>query len=68
MNLIGIFKKFDNLGRIVIPKEFRERYALNNEVEIIATQDGILIKNPDYFLTREHFEKADSKEIGEDHR
>lgn len=52
MKLIGIFKKFDKLGRIVIPKELRERYALDNEVEIIATKDGVLIKNPEYILTK----------------
>ena len=49
---IGIIKEFDKLGRIVIPKEYRERYALKNEVEIIATEEGVLLKNPEYFLTK----------------
>ena len=53
MDKIGILKSFDKLGRIVIPKELRERYALNDEVEIIATKDGVLIKNPEYTLTKE---------------
>ena len=52
MNKIGILKEFDKLGRIVIPKELRERYMLDGNVEIIATEDGVLIKNPDYFLTK----------------
>ena len=45
-------RKVDKLGRIVIPKDLRERYALNNKVEIIATKDGILIKSPEYFLSK----------------
>lgn len=52
MDFIGITKNFDKLGRIVIPKEFRERYGLGNNVEIIATKDGVLIKNPEYILIK----------------
>ena len=54
----GIFKEFDKLGRIVIPKEFRERYAFCSKVEIVATDDGVLLKNPQYFL-----EKRKRKEV-----
>ena len=43
MSDIGILKEFDKLGRIVIPKEMRERYGFNSAVEIIATKDGVLI-------------------------
>ena len=43
---IGIIKEFDKLGRIVIPKEIRERYGLHGRVEIITTKDGILLKSP----------------------
>ena len=50
MKAIGVIKNFDKLGRIVIPKDLRDRYALNKEVELIATKDGILIKNPEYIL------------------
>ena len=52
MNEIGILKKIDNVGRIVIPKELRDRYGLSDEVELTATKDGVLIKKPDYFLTK----------------
>ncbi|MBR7112039.1 MAG: hypothetical protein IKC75_03870 [Clostridia bacterium] len=52
MSKIGIIKGFDKLGRIVVPKELRDRYALNGEVEIIATKEGVLLKNPEYFLTK----------------
>ena len=49
---IGIIKEIDSVGRIVIPKELRERYALNDKVEIIATEEVVLIKNQEYFLTK----------------
>ena len=58
MDDIGVLKEIDRLGRIVIPKEFRERYLLDNKVEIVATREGILIKNPEYRLTR--IEESDS--------
>ena len=44
---IGIIKEVDRLGRIVIPKEMRERYLIDGRVEIVMTEDGILIKSPD---------------------
>lgn len=50
MDKIGIIKEFDKLGRIVIPKELRDRYGLSKEVEIVATADGILLKNTEYIL------------------
>ena len=56
MKAIGVIKNFDKLGRIVIPKDLRDRYALNKEVELIATKDGILIKNPEYILIKEKAE------------
>ena len=49
---IGIIKEFDKLGRIVIPKELRERFSLSDSVEIVATPDGILLKNPDFILVK----------------
>ena len=58
MDYIGVFKEIDRLGRIAIPKEFRERYFLDNKVEIVATREGILIKNPEYCLTK--IEETDS--------
>ena len=50
--LVGGIKSFDKLGRIVIPKELRERFALADEVKIVATQDGVLLKNPNYVLVK----------------
>ena len=45
-------KCVDRLGRIVIPKELRERFLLNDEVEIVATEEGVLLRNPKYRLVR----------------
>ena len=45
-------KEIDRLGRIVIPKEFRERFGIEKEVEIIATESGILIRSPEYILVK----------------
>ena len=49
---IGIIKEFDKLGRIVVPKELRERFYLYEKVEIVATQEGVLLKNPEYILVK----------------
>lgn len=45
---VGMLKKVDNLGRITIPKEYREFYRLNEKdvVCLIDTDKGILITNP----------------------
>ena len=47
---IGIIKEIDKLGRIVIPKELRNRYFLSDKIEIIATDEGILLANPKFVL------------------
>ena len=47
---IGIIKNIDSLGRIVIPKEFRKRLLLTDNVELILTDEGIFIRNPEYLL------------------
>ena len=52
MEKIGIVRDVDNLGRIVIPKEYRKLYGLTKEVEIIATKEGVLIRNPQYELVK----------------
>ena len=53
---IGVLKEVDNLGRLVIPKEMRETFKLDKTVEIIVTQEGILVRNPKY----EVIEKKDT--------
>lgn len=44
MTPIGIIRKVDDLGRIVIPKEIRKFYHINanDEIEIVTTPDGII--------------------------
>ena len=49
---VGIKKEIDSLGRICIPKEMRRLFNLNGEVELYVTNEGILIKNPEYVLVK----------------
>lgn len=39
-------RKIDNLGRICIPTKYRKKYNIqdNDQIEIINTSDGILLK------------------------
>ena len=55
---VGIIKEFDKLGRLVIPKELRDRYALDNKVEIVATENGVLIRSPEYVLVKKEKEEC----------
>ena len=50
MEIVGIIKEIDNLGRIVIPKEIRSLFKLRECVEIVITKDGVLLRNPKYEL------------------
>ena len=49
---VGVIKEIDKLGRIVIPKEMRERFLLGNLVEVTLTKEGVLIRNPEYMLVK----------------
>ena len=49
---VGIIKEIDQLGRLVIPKELRARYHLNSEVELVATEGGLLVRDPHYLLIK----------------
>ena len=61
MEEVGVKKEIDKLGRICIPKEMRNLFKLESEVEIIVTKEGLLIKNPEYVLvSREEYEKKGS--------
>ncbi len=52
MEDLGIIKGIDSLGRMVVPKEFRERLSLQGQVELVVTQNGLLIRNPSYRLIK----------------
>ncbi|MBQ4072035.1 MAG: AbrB/MazE/SpoVT family DNA-binding domain-containing protein [Clostridia bacterium] len=50
MKSLGLIRKIDNLGRLVIPKEIREVLFLeeNSSVEIILTTEGIILRPASY--------------------
>lgn len=52
---IGIVRKFDELGRIVIPKEFRKALGWNEgtQVEIFADENGVNLKTHGADLEKE---------------
>lgn len=52
MDAIGVVRKIDSLGRIVLPVELRKFYRIGKEadVKIIPTKDGILLKKPSYVV------------------
>ncbi len=52
MEKIGIKKEIDSLGRLCIPKDMREIFKLDKEVELVITKEGILLKNPEYELVK----------------
>lgn len=54
---IGVKKEIDKLGRICIPKEMRNLFKLENEVELQITTEGILLKNPEYILVKKQEQK-----------
>ena len=49
---VGVIKEIDSLGRIVIPKEFRDRLMLDKKVELVLTGYGVLIRNSEYTLVK----------------
>ena len=50
MEVIGIIREIDNVGRICIPKEIRKTLKLEKEVELLVTSDGLIIRNPNYVI------------------
>ena len=58
---VGVIKEIDNLGRIVIPKEMRNRFSLDKSVEVVLTKDGVLLRNPEYELIKVKGSISESK-------
>ena len=54
MTQIGIVRKVDSLGRVTLPKELRRVFKLdkNDEIEILATNEGILLRVPNIEVRR----------------
>ncbi len=50
MENIGIIRELDDLGRMTIPKEWRDLYQFEGALEIVATTEGVLIRHPKYKL------------------
>ena len=48
----GVRKEIDKLGRIVIPKDIRDLFRLDEEVEIVVTDKGVLLRNPQYKVVK----------------
>ena len=44
MKPIGFIKVIDGVSRLGIPKDIRERLGLEGKVELIMTDDGLLIR------------------------
>ena len=59
---IGIIKEIDKLGRLVIPKEMRKRFSIDGMVELVLTEEGILIKKPTLSLLEEKISKRNDSE------
>ena len=50
MKSIGIVKEIDDLGRLQIPKDIRITLGLNKKVQLVTTEEGLLIKSEEYKL------------------
>ncbi len=48
----GITKEIDDLGRLAIPKEIRKKLGLGKNVELVVTEDGLLVKREEYRLIK----------------
>ena len=60
---VGVIKEIDKLGRIVIPKEMRDRLGFDTKVEVVLTKDGILLRNSKYKLIEtSHTSSAETEE------
>ena len=44
MEAVGIIRELDNLGRVVIPKEWRDLYKFEGPLEIVATAEGVSVR------------------------
>ena len=53
---VGVNKEIDALGRLVLPKEMRALFRFQNEVELVVTEEGVLVRNPEYRLVKKEKE------------
>lgn len=66
MKAIGIMRKVDSLGRIVIPKEHRDFLGITkgDPLEIVVTTEGIWLRKPEYEVRKKGSREAE-KGVGE---
>ena len=45
-SVVGVIRSLENLGRVVIPSEFREMLGMcdKQDVEIFLTNDGVFVR------------------------
>lgn len=55
---VGVQKEIDRLGRLVIPKEMRETLQLGEVVELVMTEEGVLVRNPEFKLVPTRTEES----------
>lgn len=53
MNVTGVIRRIDDLGRVVVPRDMRKRFGLQEgtPLEVCATEEGILFKKYDPGIT-----------------
>ena len=51
-NNVGVVKEIDGLGRLVVPKEMRSLFHIDKAVELVVTEEGILLRSPEYRLVK----------------
>ena len=63
MMIIGVTHHIDELGRVTIPSEIRRTYSLkkNDVVEIVGTDEGILLRVPRIKVIKEQVRSPDDK-------
>ena len=57
MKATGIIRRIDDLGRVVIPKEIRQRFKIRegDPLEIYTTNEGIMLAPYDNHIEKEQF-------------
>ena len=66
MTQIGIVRKVDSLGRMTLPMKFRRVFQIgaNDRVEILATDEGILLRIPHIEVRRIGVSKGGERQDG----
>ncbi len=52
MEKVGIKKEIDDLGRLHIPKEIRDGLGFGGIVQLVVTEEWLLVKSEEYKLIK----------------